>query len=132
MPFQAALFAVNPDSEVIFFTNRNLTGVQDALCPVIELQQAVAVVVEQASLDERRQFRADMRDFISCDVLSEVGSVSTDIADAAARAALLGVCSPAGLHLPCLFQSRRETPLRILHNDLANLAHIALLDHIPG
>ena len=70
MPFQAALFAVYPDSKVILFANRNLAGVQNALCPVIELNQTVAVVIKQASLDKRRQLSANMRDLISCYVLS--------------------------------------------------------------
>ena len=132
VPFQAGLLAVDPDREVVLFADGDLAGVQDALGPVVELEQAVAVVVHLASLDEGRQIGADVRDLQAGDVLGQVRGVGADVADAAAGAGLLGVGPPTGLHLAGLLEGRGQPALRVLHDDLADLAQIALSHHVAG
>ena len=94
MPFEALLFAINPDCEVVFFADGYLAGVEDASGAVVEAEEAVAVVVEPAALDENAQVGANLFNLQSCDVFGEVLCVGPDIAHAARSAALLGIGSP--------------------------------------
>ena len=55
-----------------------------------------------------------------------------DVANATRSAGGLRVRAPGGLHLAGLLQKLIQPALRILDNDLADLAEIALLDHVLG
>ncbi|HNJ98909.1 MAG TPA: hypothetical protein PLV13_12340, partial [Ilumatobacteraceae bacterium] len=99
MPFERLLVAIDPDREAVLLADRDLAGVQDALRALAEVEQAVAVVIEPAALDERRQVGADLLDVEARDVLRHVRRVRADVADAAGRAALLRVRAPRCLLL---------------------------------
>jgi len=132
MPFEPLFFAVDPDCEVVLFTDGYLACVQDSSCAVVEAKQAVAVVVEPAALDEDAQICADLFDLEACDIFGEVLGVRADVTHTAGPSALLGIGSPGGLLLARLLQSRGQPALRILNDDLADLADLAAADEVSG
>ncbi len=104
---------------------------EHALGAAFELDQAVAVVVKGTSRHEGRQFGAEVGDLQPGDVLGQVGGVRADVTDTAAGAALLRVGAPTGLQIAGLLQGGGQPALRILHHDLADLAHVLVHNHVP-
>ena len=62
MPLQRGLGAVDANVQVVFLTDADLRRVNDALRPALEADQNVAVIVELAAFNERRQVRAERVD----------------------------------------------------------------------
>ena len=85
MPFEPSFFTVDPEVEVVFLPNADLGAVKDSLGPVVEAQQDVRIVVQQAALDKSRKVCGEFADFQPSDVLGEVLGMGSDIADAAGR-----------------------------------------------
>ena len=98
---------------------------------VVELQQAVAVVVHPSALNKCCQVRTDMCNLQPCDILGEILSVGADVTNTAG-AALLRVGSPGGLLLTRLLQRRSQPALWLLHHNLADFTKLALINQIPG
>ena len=121
MPFQAFFFAINPDGQVVFFADGNLTGVKDTPGAVVKTQQNVAVVIQPTALDKNRQVSTHLGYLQPRNIFREILCVRPDVTHTSCAAALLRVGPPGGLHLACLLKGRGQPALRIPHYYLANL-----------
>ena len=99
VPFEAAFFAINADVQVVLFADADLRGVQDAFGAVVETEEDVDVVVKFATGHEGGGVSGEFFDLQTGDVFGQIFRMRADVADAAARAALLGVGAPESLFL---------------------------------
>ena len=67
---------------------------QDSFGALVEAKQAVAIIVESASLDKSRQIGTDLLNLQSGNVFGEMAGMRTDIAHAASGPALLWIRAP--------------------------------------
>ena len=103
---------------------------QHPLGATLESQQHIAVVVELAALHEGGDVSSQFLDLQTCHVLSQILGVRADVANAAGGAAALGVSTPVGLFLAGGLKVCGQPALRILGDNLANLAQFACGDHV--
>src|SRR5438046_9398868 len=125
MPFDAALFAINADVDIVFLADADLRTVQHAFRTSFEAEQHVAVVIQLAALDKSRDVGGEFLNLETGDVFGEVLGMRADITHAAGRAAAFGIGAPTGLFLPGDFDARGQPALRILDDDFANFAELA-------
>ncbi len=130
MPLEAATFAVHTNVKVVFLAHRNLRTVQHALGSAGETEQHIAIIIEFTSTDKCGEICSELLDFQAGDVLCKVLGVRADVPDAAGGTASLRVRAPAGLFLAGQLQPSGEPALRVLDDDLANLAELAGGDHV--
>ncbi len=130
MPFEAAFFAVHADVEIVFLANADLGGVQNSFGAVVETEEDVDVVIEDAAFDEGGDVGSEFFDFYAGDVFGKIFGVRADVADAAPCSALFGVGAPEGLFLAEDFKARGKPALWVFDNDFADLADFAGLDHV--
>ena len=107
MPFQAFFFAINPDGQIVLFTDGNLAGVEDTPGAVVETQQHVAVVIQPTALDKNRQVCTYLGNLEPRDVFAKVLAMCSNVTHTPGAAALLGVGPPGRLHLACSLQRGR-------------------------
>jgi hypothetical protein len=125
MPLQRGVGPVDAEAQVVLFPERDLRAVQDALRTALVAHQHVGVVFQPPALDEGRGVGKQLAHLEARDVAREVLGVRPDVAEGA-RAGLLGVGAPAGLLVALLLQRRGEPALRVLGDDLANGAQLAV------
>src|SRR4051812_37934887 len=113
MPFESALFAVDPDRQRVFLIDRDLAGVKHSARAALKAQENVRVIFERAPLHESREIRAELFDFKTRNVFGQVFGMSSDIAHAAGGPGYFGIHSPAGLLLSGRFDPGGKPTLRV-------------------
>src|SRR5690606_14731593 len=121
-PFERAAVAVDAQHEAVLLADADLAREQHAVRIVVEARPRRAVAAGRTAGPGPGQVTADRRDLEPRHVLGGVGRVHADVAEAAARPRLRGIEAPAGLLVPFALERRREPALRVLDDDLADLA----------
>src|ERR1700693_2002945 len=136
MPFQRRFCSIHPDTQIVFFADRNLRGAQYTLCSAFVANEQISIIFELSSFDKRRELGAKLVDLQTSDVSAKIFRVSSDIADTPRGAGLLRVCPPGRLFLSLFVNWLDEPALRIFGNNLQNFPKFAtanklarLLDH---
>jgi len=90
----------------------------------------MAVVIETAAFNEAVEIGGKAVQLEAGDERSEVIGMCSDIAGGAAGAGLRGIRAPSRLFLPGLLNILRQSILRIFHLHDADIAELAILDHL--
>ena len=129
-PRDRSLAAVHPDADVVLVADLDLRGDEQAAHAALEPQQHRGVVVEQAPGHDRRDVGRDVRDVPARDRGGEVLGVRADVPHRPCDARARRVGAPLGLLVAARLEAGREPPLAVLHDDLAQLAELAVRDHV--
>ena len=128
LPVEARALAIDSQAQVVLVADADLARDQHTRRTAGETQQHGAVVIEHPARHDAVQRRGDLLHRAAGHELGEVERMHADVADAAARAGLRGVESPARLLVPVALDRRCEPALRVLDQHLRDPAQFAAGD----